>query len=243
MYLYKADLSAYLNQKMTIQVVDNATSDWGFSMLDSFITYYEDEASLPQNAELGIDIKPTTTECNLTAPSVYEIINSGFENGDLCGWTAEGEAFTDTGVTTDSISWGGVTTAPDGTHLFSTWAQGGEETTGSLTSSNFTLGGTGMMSFRLGGGPDTNLIYISIYKADGTEIARYGNSAIVSGQEPVLIQYQADLSSYIGEELYIKVVDNAINNWGIVTMDSFSTYYTDVNNLPLNAIQAVNLLV
>ena len=39
-----------------------------------------------------------------------------------------------------------------------------------------------------------------------------------------MIFYKADLTSLLGREVKIKVVDNATNNWGLVCVDSFITY-------------------
>ena len=42
--------------KKQIIIVDNATSDWGLLFVDDFVTYYENENSVPSNATLAINI-------------------------------------------------------------------------------------------------------------------------------------------------------------------------------------------
>ena len=50
-YEYSIDLSNYLNRKIKIRLVDNATSDWGLLFADDFITYYESNDDLPSSFE------------------------------------------------------------------------------------------------------------------------------------------------------------------------------------------------
>ena len=48
MFLFKADLTAFMQREVYIRVVDNATDDWGCLAVDSFITYYESIEDLPE---------------------------------------------------------------------------------------------------------------------------------------------------------------------------------------------------
>ena len=54
-----------------------------------------------------------------------------------------------------------------------------------------------------------------------------------------MFQYKADLSAFMGQEVYIRVVDNAENAWGCLAVDSFITYYESITDLP-DAILAEN---
>lgn len=56
-----------------------------------------------------------------------------------------------------------------------------------------------------------------------------------------MFQYKADLSAYMNQEVYIRIVDNAENAWGCLAVDSFITYYESSGNLP-TAILAENKL-
>ncbi|CDC42122.1 cycloinulo-oligosaccharide fructanotransferase [Firmicutes bacterium CAG:449] len=51
MATYQVDLSNYLNRKIKIRLVDNATADWGLLFADDFITYYESNDDLPSSFE------------------------------------------------------------------------------------------------------------------------------------------------------------------------------------------------
>ena len=65
---YVADLSAYVGRTVRIQLVDNATYDWGCISFDNVVTYYTE---IPSGLT-AIDVK-------------HEIVNGSFENG-LDGW-------------------------------------------------------------------------------------------------------------------------------------------------------------
>ena len=52
MFLYRADLSAFVGDEVYIRVVDNAESAWGCLAVDSFITYYAASEDLPEDTTL-----------------------------------------------------------------------------------------------------------------------------------------------------------------------------------------------
>jgi hypothetical protein len=237
---YKADLSAHIGKDLKIQIVDNATSDWAWIAMDSFFTYYETESALPVDAFIGEDIKPVDEDCNDYVPeNKYSIVNGGFDLNQLCGWTSEGTAFTNDMLTSAPISWGGQTSAPEGKYMLSNWNT--ESGVGTLTSGTFELGGLGILTFRLGGAKNADKVFVSVFKAEGTEVARFGNKAVDLNNIPLLITYKADLSAYIGEQLYIVVSDQATSDWGWIVIDSFETHYEDEANIP-TAVEAIDLL-
>ena len=104
------------------------------------------------------------------------------------------------------------------------------------------------MTFKLGGGADTDLVHINIYDADSNElIAKYGNTEFCDCNFPNvdegmnlanMVQYRANLSTYLGKNLYIELVDNAAEGWGIMFADAFFTYH---ENVPTEGVDAVNL--
>jgi hypothetical protein len=121
-----------------------------------------------------------------------------------------------------------------------------EPATGILRSSAFILGGVGQMTFKLGG----NGGYIALYQADGTELARFENSAFADSHFPNVDEgmrlanmelYKVDLTGYaaLGAELYIEVVDTNTSGWGVMTFDSFNTYYEVVVS---EGIESINIL-
>ena len=56
-----------------------------------------------------------------------------------------------------------------------------------------------------------------------------------------MIEYKADLSEYMGDELVIRIVDNASKDWGLLFADSFITYYENVAEIAEGAVTAQNL--
>ena len=139
----------------------------------------------------------------------------------------------------------------DGEYFFNGWA-GSEAATGTLESSSFTLGGCGVITFKLGGGKNTSLCYIEIYdKTLGKSVARYGNTLFkdngiapgdLNGSNLANMNlFKADLSDYLGDELVIRIVDNAVEDWGLMFVDSFITHYESLTDIDATAVEAVDL--
>ena len=83
--------------------------------------------------------------------------------------------------------------------------------------------------------------YIEIVSAeDDVVLAKYHNDN-TDNNEGYMFQYKADLTEFMGQEVYIRIVDNAENSWGCLAVDSFITYYESSENLP-QAILAENKL-
>ena len=242
MVWYKADLREFMGRTLKLRLVDNSTSYWGLLTADSFVTYYKSENGVPAKAKLAVDIMPAPA---LGEGNVYQVLNGDFETGDLTGWTLEktsGE--TEIGyVSNQQVFWKNPIKSynKDGLYLFSGIedSRGSMEgATGTLTSSNFTVGGIGIITFKLGGGYNQNC-YIEIVSADSdTVLARYHNDN-GANNEGFMFQYKADLTEFMGQEVYIRVVDNAQNDWGCLAVDSFITYYESSEDLP-QAILAEN---
>ena len=236
MVLYKADLSEFMGRSVKIKVVDNSENNWGLITVDSFVTYYKDVAGVPEKANLAIDIKPAPLpDTVLGENNPYQVINGDFETGDLTGWTLEGEA--EIGyVSGQDVFWKNADKSynKDGRFLFT----GIEDVKGSmefahgtLASSAFTIGGCGYITFKLGGGYNPNC-YIEIVDAQtNTVLARYHNDN-ESSNEGYMFLFKADLTAFMGMEVYIRVVDNASDDWGCLAVDSFITYYESIEELP-----------
>ena len=165
----------------------------------------------------------------------YKLYNGGFENG-LDGWTKVGNiGDVDTATNywlNDPESAEGFAFGMDGEKMFSAYAPGAAEAAvGTLTSSTFTVGGSGYMTFKLGAAKDGNYVYVDVVDADTKQIlARYYNGLWQERTEEVksgctLVSYKADLSNFIGEEVFIRISDNADSGYGLFFVDSFITYY------------------
>ena len=234
MVWYKADLSAFMGRSVKIQVVDNSINNWGLITVDSFVTYYKDASIVPEKANLAIDIKPgPTSDKILGEDNPYQVLNGDFETGDLTGWTLDGAIGY---VSGQDVFWKNADKLynKDGMYLFSGvedvngWMEGAH---GTLTSSTFIIGGSGYITFKLGGGYNPEC-YIEIVDVDTeTVIAKYHNDN-ADNNEGCMFQFKADLSEYMGREVYIRVVDNAHEAWGCLAVDSFITYYSSVDELP-----------
>ena len=234
MVWYKADLSAFMGRSVKIQVVDNSINNWGLITVDSFVTYYKDASIVPEKANLAIDIKPgPTSDKILGEDNPYQVLNGDFETGDLTGWTLDGAIGY---VSGQDVFWKNADKLynKDGMYLFSGvedvngWMEGAH---GTLTSSTFIIGGSGYITFKLGGGYNPEC-YIEIVDVDTeTVIAKYHNDNADSN-EGRMFQFKADLSEYMGREVYIRVVDKASEAWGCLAVDSFITYYSSVDELP-----------
>jgi hypothetical protein len=183
----------------------------------------------------------------------YQVLNGDFETGDLSGWNSYRiwkdesgmDAFVDDRVI-DGTYFGSNPYDRDGTYNLGvvggsvTWDQSSERM-GHLRSSDFTLGGTGMISFKLGGGKTTSMAYVSVRKTtDNTEVARFGNrhyndttvastqyGSSISNAEAFMFQYYFDLSAVatIGESYYFVITEEAAYDWCILSADSFDTYF------------------
>ena len=234
MVLYKSDLSEFMGRSVKIRVVDNSEKNWGLITVDSFVTYYKDVAGVPEKANMAIDIKPTPIDSVLGEDNPYQVLNGDFETGDLTGWTLEGEIGY---VSGQDVFWKNADKSynKDGNFLFTGIEDVNgqmEGAHGTLTSSTFEIGGCGFITFKLGGGYNSECYIEIVDAATDQAIARYHNDNDTSNEGRMFL-FKADLTEFLGREVYIKIVDNASNDWGCLAVDSFITYYESIEDLPL----------
>ena len=247
---YYADLSEFLGRRMVIEAVDENTSSdpLGCMTLDSVVTYYETRPTFMYSSE-AFELK---TEIEYEPKSEYQVLNGTFETGDLTGWTMDGDIGE---VSADSGWWdGNFPYNKNGRYLFTGIEKEGN--TGTLTSDAFTFGGSGWITFSLGGGGDPALCYLSVLDAEtGAELARFANLLFTdngTGKQlnttsflANMISYKADLTACgikSGTKIRLRITDNATSNWGLVTADSFITYYESADDVPQDAFTAKNIL-
>ena len=197
------------------------------------------------------------------------ILNGGFETGDLYGWNAyqiwnNKEKYM--AWTKDRVVSGGYFSKDysydrDGDYNLGIYGgsidkDSGQARMGHLRSADFTLGGSGYISFKLGGGKNPQFAYVSVRRAaDNVEIARFGNKNFDNvdliennsadgkdkNAEAYLFRYYYDLSAYIGERLYFVISDVSSDHWCVLSADSFYTYYPEAPTFS-NSYLAENIL-
>jgi len=219
---YKADLSEFIGKLVYINFVDNATGDYGLIFCDEFVTYYATEGDVPADYALATN----------QVESIYNVMNGGFETGNLLGWTlvsGEVPGF----ITNENYYWRDPNLEEarkfnkDGTFLFTgveTMNHGVMEVQkGTLRSNTFILKANSSFKFKMGGGINNDQIYVRLVKADGTEIARYYNNSS-EAFEGKLVQYDVDINNAEDMACYVEVVDNAESGWGLICLDSVLVY-------------------
>ncbi len=226
------DLGVEAGRSIKIRVVDNAdeAKDWGFVVCDSFITYYEETPELKKDVVEAVDSRPT-----LLPDDGYNLVNGGFELGDITGWTVVGGAAID-GVKTGDVFWNeGIPYNNGGLFHFDGWKATPDETsTYAIRSETFTLGGSGFISFKMGG----RAAVVKVYKAGETPelIAEYGNTAFDDSNFPyidkgcrlaTMTTFFADLEEYKGETLFVELCDEGAEaeRWNFAFFDDIVTYH------------------
>lgn len=264
MVTYRADLSEWRDRNLRIRIVDRGTSNDCYITADDFVTYYTDNdvERFPSDSTEAVNLlnckNPPMVYADADKTVNYQVPNGSFELGtdDLGGWELSGNI----GHISYEYMWWNewYTYNKDGLYFFSGFA-GSEGDKGTLTSPAFTVGGSGMITYRLGGGMDSSLCYMEVFDAGEPEkvYCRFGNDAfstkggiftgspIVVGCEGFgakMTLYKADLSKLMGKRVRLRLVDNATKDWGLLFADDFVTYYENVAQIPYGAVQATNIL-
>ena len=252
---YKADLSKYLNRKVRLEIVDNASNDWGLIAIDSIITYYPSSNGLPKNCISAIDCLEKEA---IGLNNEYQVLNGDFETGDLTCWTLNGGNFIN--ISFKRVWWiENYLFDKQGTYFLNGW-ESNENETGYIESEEFTLGGIGKITFKLGGGHNQDLCYVELIDAETNEvIGKYGNSKFKDLNKKYfynglfndlskdgyylanMATYQVDLSNYLNRKIKIRLVDNATSDWGLLFADDFITYYESNDDLP-SSFEAINII-
>ena len=254
---YKADLSSIHGREVKIKVVDNAVDNWGLICVDSFITYYESASQVDEKALLN----PNTLDY-VEVASPNQVANGTFELGETDGWTFSDAAHPIMALTRDYTWWFECFLYNrGGSYHMNGWkGNGGEANTGTMTSSAFLLGGSGYVTYKLGGGKDKTKCYIEFIDADTNEVLAttynqkfreinknyyYLGYPKDLAEDDIyaanMVDYKLDLSAHVGKNVKIRITDNATSDWGLMFVDEFITYYENASDVPTNCVAAQTL--
>lgn len=176
-------------------------------------------------AEVAGTSVETSTGTTVAVPAGEDIVNPDFETGNLSGWTATGDEFTNADVTNQTTYWNPPQPFNQhGKYFVYGYPAAGDGGTGTLESSVFTLGGNGSINFLVAGGDLPKSAYITLEDATtGKELTQFNASG--EGTE-TFRRVNWDASAYLGKKLRIKVVDTATGGFGHVDIDDVHVYNT-----------------
>jgi putative membrane-bound dehydrogenase-like protein len=160
-------------------------------------------------------------------------LNFDFERGTLVDWAPGGKAFAGQPVKGDTVSARGRGMKSE--HAGDFWIGGYErslsdEPTGTLTSASFKLTAP-YASFLVGGGSshDTR---VELVRRDNDQVILERSGDNTETLRPVVV----DLRPFVGQEIFIRLVDASSGGWGHVNFDDFRLHATKPD-LPPGAAQ------
>lgn len=245
---YFVDLSAYLGEEVYVELIDDASAaGWAVAFFDEINFYHETTPDVENGFDTVLESNETGEEVQIHweyADNAY-IINGGFETGDMTGWTSEEVKVN--AVISDSFYWNEkLPYNQTGNYHFDGWSSGvNENETYALRSTVFTLHGTGYISVKMGG----NAAAVKVYLEDGTLVGFYKQNRFSDTNFPNLDQggswadmgkYFFDLSDYVGQKLYIELLDIEVEGWAVAFFDDVITYYEELPDID-NGFDTVTL--
>lgn len=235
---YKYQFTGYEGEVFYVRLTDLDETSFYSSLVADNITAMETE---PEQAVLAMNRRVRYDRETLS----NTVENGNFETGTLDGWTVYGNNQIDWSqfVTDAETFWGSFPYYKEGTYFWGCYAMGGINAcnyTYTMRSPAFVLGGSGMVTFRLGNaradknGQDYyNKLYVTVWKynpdGEDEQIKIFNNYKWVDpGMNIAMTQYYTDLSDYLGEILYFEITDLKQNdNWAGITFDELVTFYED----------------
>ena len=144
-------------------------------------------------------------------------LNLDFESGTLKDWTATGTAFEKQPVQGDNVfrRRGDMRSQHHGDFWVGSYEASGDAATGTLVSAPFRITHP-YASFLIGGG-SSDKTRVELVRAAGGEVIFKATGPDWENMRPVV----ADLRAHKGEEIFIRVVDEATTGWGHVNFDDF----------------------
>ncbi len=160
---------------------------------------------------LGADVGVTPVDASGRA------LNFGFESGTLQDWRAEGDAFAGGPVEGDTVAKrrGDMKSGHDGRYWVGSFERSGDPARGTLTSVPFRLTKP-FASFLIGAGS---------FATTRAEVVRADNGVVIaraSGDDTEGLKRVAfDLTPHLGQNVFIRLVDDDTRGWGHVNFDDF----------------------
>ncbi len=155
----------------------------------------------------------------------YSFRNGGFEIGTLTGWSVEGTAFTNRGVSVKLKDGNGIAYNYEGEFFFNGEESAAGTATGSILSEPFKLKGNGKIGFLIGAGKNTSKCYVALTSEDGKTdyVSRANEEFDEDDTANVLHRVVLDGSDYIGKTVRIKIVDNdgGADGFNYINVDDF----------------------
>jgi sucrose-6-phosphate hydrolase SacC (GH32 family) len=172
--------------------------------------------------------QPTQGQFNTDPRSFFssDLPNGSFQNCNLSGWTVKsGSAFSNGTVSTRTKSldtgvfFNQSQRSRDACLLWGFAA--GDGAVGEMESVPFVLGGDGGINFLIGGGDNIEQLYIALVRAsDGKELFRATGT---DWDEMVRVHW--DARAFIGERLFLRVVDKATGSGGHLNLDDINVTF------------------
>lgn len=164
-------------------------------------------------------------------------LNFDFESGTLDGWTADGEAFAGQPVKGDTV----VARRSDmqsqhaGDFWIGTYEVAGDPPQGTLTSPTFSLTAP-YCSFLIAGGksPDS---CVEIVRKEGDEVI----ARVVGRDNENLEAVSVNLSKHVGQEIYVRLVDQGAGGWGHINFDDFRLHAERPDIPERNSVAALDV--
>ncbi len=149
-------------------------------------------------------------------------LNLDFEAGDLRDWQAAGDAFAALPVDGDAVAArrNDMRSAHAGRYWVGSFASAAsDEPRGTLTSVTFTLDRP-FVSFLVGGGNKDRATRVEVVRADTGKVVFKA-----SGQDDeAMLLVIAELAAHVGQQIFLRVVDDATGHWGHVNFDDFRVH-------------------
>ena len=149
-------------------------------------------------------------------------LNLGFETGTLKDWVAVGDAFAGMPVDGDTVARrrGDMKSGHDGRFWVGSYERGGDAGRGTLTSVPFKLTKP-FVSFLIGAGS---------FPTTRAEVVRVDNGVVIAKASGTDVEDMSrvgfDLSAHVGQEIFVRLVDDDTRGWGHVNFDDFRVHDT-----------------